>query len=420
MNALEDRLRAALAAKSDAVTWDETRHETEVMPAEVIRLVPEHPGRPQRRIAAALAAVAAAVVLALAVGTLVAGRGDGSSTDRVGNRTEVPWSQVGTDWTLIVTTSKSSDDSGTLYLVDPSGRHYLISSLPSQFLLVDRWSLGTGHALVTKAGFHSKDSNEVLMVDLRTGSQRKLIVPFNYNRVQFVDADQHLILANSPFQMLTLTDTGQRVSTFPGSWFWGSVISADGSQVVAGSPAGLNVFDIASGRRIQTLAPPAGYRDCAAVYAASPDSDVTGSCYSRTQENVVADFSFSLTNSHPPVPEPVPPGWITASFSRGVVAIEHNTTGRYEPRDVRFARVGASGRLVPLTLPTQLRHVGWSIESVGVDSFLLEHTVGRSNPTVDELARWNPLTGKFVLLWRARPGDAGLTSYAGWQAAPPL
>ncbi len=385
-----------------------------------MRLVPDSTARPQRRfttLVAAVAAVAAAAVLALAVGTIVAGRGNGPAPGHVGNRAQIPWSQVGADWTLIVTTPKASDASGTLYLVDASGRRYEICTLHSEFLLVAQWSVGTGRALVTRTGFHSKDSNEILLVDLHTGSQTKLAVPINFNTVQFADANQSSILATSPFKMLTVTETGRRVSNFPGSDFWGSVVSPDGSQVVAGNPAGLTVFDAAGGRRVRTLAPPAGYGDCAAIAWAS-GSDVSGVCYSRTQKSVVADFLFSAAGRHPPTPESVPSGWDAVSFSRGVVAIEHNSAGRYEPRDVRFARVGTGGRLTPLTLPSQLQQAGWGITSIGADSFLLERIPNPPDGLVDELVSWDPLTGKLVSLFQADRDHASLISYAGWRAYP--
>lgn len=425
MNALEDRLRAALAAKSDAVTEDETEawYRAEDLPAEVIRLVPAGPSRPQRRTATVLAAVAAAVVLALAVGTLVAGRGHGPTAESAGTRAQVPWSQVGPDWTLTVTVPAIPTNAvnGTLYLVNPSGHRYRISSLPPHFLWVEQWKLDTGKALVSRDSIPATNSRKALLIDLRTGGQQELSVPAKYNTVQFVGPDEHLLLATSPLWMVTVTDTGRRVATFPGSFFWGSVLSPDGSQVVAGSPAGLIVYETATGRRIRTLAPPAGYGDCAAVSGAASGSGVIGSCYSRTQKDVVESFTFSLTGSSAPRPAPVPSGWSAASFSRGVVAIEHNTTGRYEPRNVRFARVAASGRLVPLTLPRQLQQAGWAVTSVGTDSFLLERSVGKEEfQAVAELARWNPFTGSFASLYLADPSKRRLVSYVGWRATLPL
>ncbi len=426
MNTLEDRLRAALSAKSDAVTLDETEHED--LPAEVIRLVPESLDRPRRRIAGVLAAVAAAVVLALAVGTLVAGRGNGRDTDPAGTRSQIPWSRVGADWTLTVTVPATPPTAanGTLYLVDPSGHRYLISSLPPHFLWVEDWKLDTGKALITADSVPATNSGKVLLVDLHTGAQQEQSVPARSNTIQLVGRDGHLLLATSPLWMVTVSDTGQRVATFPGSYFWGSVLSPDGSRVVAGGQAGLIMYETATGRRIRTLAPPTGYGECAAVSGTASGSEVIGSCYSHTQKDVVEGFTFSLTGSSAPRPAPVPSGWRTASFSRGVVAIEHNTTGRYEPRDVHFARVAASGRLVPLTLPEQLRQAGWAITSVGVDSFLLERSVDRpipggtgQYPELVELARWNPLTGAFVSLFRASSHQR-LVSYAGWRATLPL
>jgi len=188
MTTLEDRLRAALAAKSAAVTLDEPVHRTPAvpaartvtipaarhvtMPAEVIPLRPAGASRPARRAPSLLAAVAA-VVFALAVATVVAGRSHRPGPGHAVSRAEIPWSQVGPDWTLTVSTT-ASDVNGTLLLLDPSGQRYQICLLPASFRQLEQWSFGTGRALVTRDSVSSTSVGQVLLVNLRTGSQVKL------------------------------------------------------------------------------------------------------------------------------------------------------------------------------------------------------------------------------------------------------
>lgn len=420
MNTVEDRLRAALTAKSDAVTLDKADPGAlppPPAPAEIIRLVPDVSARPQRRIAPVLAAVAAAVVLALVAGTLLAGRGRGPATDPAGSRTQVPWSRVGADWTLMVTLQDSAHGSGVLYLADPAGHRYRISSLPPWFLHLEQWSFDTGQALITADSDPATNAGKILLVDLRTGSQTKLSVPARYNTVQFAGRDHKLLLATSPLWMVAVDRTGRRTATFQGPEFWGSVVSPDGSQVVAGTVKGLAVYDVATGRRIRTLAAPAGYRNCIAVFGtAMAAADVTGRCESSTRQNVIANFSFSPAGSHRPTAQPVPSGWTAVSFSDGLVAVRHASPVIYQLRDVRFARV-TGGRLVPLTLPSQLEQTGWQIASSGSHSFLVGLLPDPNDSNPAELARWNPFTGAFVVLFRSDRDRARLVSAVGWQAS---
>ena len=70
-------------------------------------------------------------------------------------------------------TSTASHVNGTLYLLDPSGQRYQICLLPASYRQLDQWSFTTGRALVTGDSV-SPVADQVLLVNLRTGSQVKL------------------------------------------------------------------------------------------------------------------------------------------------------------------------------------------------------------------------------------------------------
>jgi len=418
VNTLEDRLQLALAAKSNEITRLVLDRPTPALDLdaepEVLLPEPRHSEHRSRGLVAAALAVAAMVLLA--VGATVAHRASTAhrfepAQDRP--RSAVPWSKVGADWTLIITLQGSArTNGGVLYLLDPSGHRFAIAPLPQGYLHLERWSFDTGEALVTGDTDPATNAGQALLVDLHTGVQSKLVVPGRYNTLQFAGRDHRLLLATSPQWMVAVTGTGQRLATFQGSQFAGSLVSPDGTQVVTGSAEGLQVYDLATARRIRTLAAPAGYRDCAVTYRDTASPDVVARCWSSTRSTLVTEFSFAPDGSRPPQRRSVPAGWTAVSFSGGTVAIAHDTSARYEPRNVRFAQVDRSGRLSPLTLPAQLQQQGWEIASVGTQSFLLERSEG--GPPV-ELARWNPLDGAFVSLFQATGGRASLASYAGWK-----
>ena len=119
------------------------------------------------------AAVAAVVLIAVGV-TVLAGRD--THHPATAGRTEVPWSQVGPDWTLVVPRRRSRPID--LVLVSPAGVHYLICQLPAPFVELQPWTVSTGKALLTAKRDHTggaleHDVKDVLTVDLHTGGQTR-------------------------------------------------------------------------------------------------------------------------------------------------------------------------------------------------------------------------------------------------------
>jgi hypothetical protein len=232
---------------------------------------------------AAIAAVAAALVAGCSSATAPSADTSGAAaTTAAGAATEaapksargdddapiesVPWDDVGAGWNLATWTmdpyipenppapGESADT--TLYLVDPSGNRYAITTFPSDGdgygpRLVD-WSGDGGRALLSDI---DTQPPAAIIVDLHTGEQTTVSNP---GTGRF---DPHFTLPSGEALLLT-TDgddsqqpttlervdlTGERELLYPthtlGSPFTGSVLSTpDGTQLILGSGAGLLVM----------------------------------------------------------------------------------------------------------------------------------------------------------------------------------
>jgi len=103
-----------------------------------------------------------------------------------GTRAQVPWDQVGTGWFLVALVEKTK---GELYLTDPQGGRYAITSLPlgagGRFLVshLADWSPNGNEALLV--GSVSAGRTQITWVDLRTGASHGQNVPYNLMDAQF-------------------------------------------------------------------------------------------------------------------------------------------------------------------------------------------------------------------------------------------
>ena len=440
MNALEDRLRAALRAKSDAVTLDETEVPAQAISTEVIRLVPEDAGRPQRRIATVLAAVAAAAVLALAVGTLVAGRGDGSSTGRVGNRTEVPWNRVGPGWTLVQDTTHTtrdrhllhSDTPERLLLIDPSGVKYLISTVDPQRWLLTDWSERTGRALfsIYPRGTDPERKFDqsiisVLVVDLRTGTSRTVTAPGAFYSARFAGPEDQSILFDDGRTLAVYSLAGQLQARFSGS---GShivpayVSSRNGTQIIVGSNAGLAVRDARTGQLVRTLAPPTGFGACDSLVW-QPHGELVAACRPVKSAAPTVDgarwFMFSRGDTLTAARDDLRllPGATNLGLRQGYLAIQHRLFPLVSRADATAVRVGEDGRQEPVSIPAAFDGAKWILNwtDAGVDTVVLVRVKSDAEGYRDALASWNPFTGKVTELYRATTRTGILITNVPWR-----
>jgi hypothetical protein len=172
----------------------------------------------------------------------------------------VPWPRVGPGWMLATWSPVSGGSPGeppapgepspgtattTLYLVDPAGGRYAITTFPPPGdsagpQLVD-WS-GDG----TQALFYAQyaDPPAAILVDLHTGAQTKLTV---HGSPRFTRPDGKALLVETrgytahPGSLVSVDLAGNQHLTYPvGSDFGGGYISTpDGTQLVLGTPSGL-------------------------------------------------------------------------------------------------------------------------------------------------------------------------------------
>jgi len=417
MSTVEQRLRAALAAKSDAVSLADYLVEVPE-PCALLEVPDPHHHARQRWHAVVAAAVAAVVLIAVGV-TVLAGR-DSHHLASAG-RTEVPWSQVGPDWTLAVAAPDHD-----LVLVSPAGVRYLICPLPAPFVQLQPWTFSTGKALLTDQGYTGPLGTEyggnVLIVDLRTGAQTRTSVSPHFNTIQFAGPGLDSLLVTYPSSMqLASTGTGHTLARYPlEGYVFGSAPSPDGSQVVAGGLAGLVVFDRASGRRTRTLTTPVGYGPCQFLRWLPGGDDVLAECFTRTQNVQNRDFTFAANGSRAPQPDSVPYPWRQIRLSGGTIAYHETELSYPGPSDVKFAQIAAGGRLLPLAVPAELEQGRWYLAAATANLLVFDERTGQlADDYALQTATWNPLTGTFTILPSGTPARPWAFSHTSWQQYPP-
>jgi hypothetical protein len=207
-----------------------------------------------------------------------AAHGDGAALE------SVPWDQVGAGWMLATWTlhpyipgdPPPTDKSAnyTLYLVDPSGDRYPITTIPNGSdgypgaSLVD-WSGDGNRALLYAWG------GQTTVVDLHSGEQTTVptsgtarlnptfTLPSGNALLRVLDNDKQ------PPTLERIDLTGKRELLYPtdklGGRFSGSYLSTpDGTQLVLGSDAGLTVMGN-DGTIVRTISKPRGTDTCGPV-----------------------------------------------------------------------------------------------------------------------------------------------------------
>jgi hypothetical protein len=201
-----------------------------------------------------------------------------SSTDSTGAQTpsmaphgveapigSVPWSQVGPGWLLATSSAGVGNTTTTLYLVDPVGGRYRVTTFPSSSTpppALVGWSGDGSRALLSTGG------TTAVIVELRTGKQTVITVD---GQPRFARPDGRAVLVSkggdgsSPAALTRVDLAGNRQLAYPtdklGSAFSGSYLpTPDGTQLVLGTDKGLVVVgnDGAVGRQLPSPMPGAG------------------------------------------------------------------------------------------------------------------------------------------------------------------
>jgi hypothetical protein len=177
----------------------------------------------------------------------------------------VPWSQVGPGWLLATWSPAAQTPATTLYLVDPAGGRYSITTFPPSSApppeLVD-WSGDGSHALL------SIGDTTAILVELRTGKQTMITID---GHPRFARADANAILVSSggdgsgPATLKQVDLAGNQQLAYPtdklGSTFNGRYLpTPDGTQLVLGTNKGLVLVgnDGAVARQLPSPMPGAG------------------------------------------------------------------------------------------------------------------------------------------------------------------
>ena len=194
----------------------------------------------------------------------------------------IPWSRVGPGWLLATWSPLTGHMPGppppgqpdpetvqtTLYLVDPQGGRYPITSFGpgsgSNFEVID-WSGDKSRALLRTNGM----SANYVEVDLHTGKQTKLSFSDSDDYPSYTLPDGKALLVTrggyqKPKTLIRTDLTGTPQQTYPiGPDFQGALYTPDGTQLVIGTSNGLAFMgnDGAPGKAI----PVDGQKDCGPI-----------------------------------------------------------------------------------------------------------------------------------------------------------
>jgi hypothetical protein len=206
----------------------------------------------------------------------------------------VPWSEVGPGWMLAMWSPVPGMHTGetpppgaptwqtaatTLYLVDPAGGRYPITTFPPPGNgvspnLVD-WS-GDG----TRALFATDEKGRTVLteVDLRSGAKNTFSVERTDVNPRYTNPDGKAVLlykwkGTQPASLERVDLAGNHQLTYPvGQDFDGYLSTSDGTRLVVGTPSGLALMgnDGSAGRAL----PIAGQKDCAPTRWWDADSTI--------------------------------------------------------------------------------------------------------------------------------------------------
>ncbi|CAM2739579.1 hypothetical protein X011_04780 [Mycobacterium tuberculosis variant microti OV254] len=171
---------------------------------------------------------------------------------------DVPWSQVGPGWMLATWSPAVSTPPGvspppgspardtvpvTLYLVDPAGGRYAITTFPPNTEPHGvEWSGDGGHAVWASAG--PGKSTVVTELDLHNGARTTFTVNGSYVAPRFTRPDGKALLLTVDKKLMRVDLAGNPQLTYPtdklASAFKGRYLSTpDGTQLVLGTASGL-------------------------------------------------------------------------------------------------------------------------------------------------------------------------------------
>lgn len=432
----EERLRAAFEAKADQVTaerLDQLAAQRQLLAPdggwgplgdsggrisaetdlddEVTPLVPD---RGSSRHARWLAPVlAAAAVIALAVGVIAVTRNDGTSrpllaANQQADRSAIPWSQVDAGWTLALWTAAtlaSEQDltpvrPQTVFLVNPIGGRYLITTLEGNYTLqLADWSTDVRTALLIRQG---TASSEVIRLDLSTGKTQSFSAGGKVRLALFTKPSGTAILlerAETAIERVSLS--GEHQMNYPFSRItdlfssYHPLSSPDGRMIVLDAERGL-VVRAEDGTLRRAIAPPAGMGTCWPVRWWDANSVLAACQPELLSARAQPLFIVPILTPGPATPLAPPPSMDTTftlawRLDSGVLLLNNTHCGEAAV----LGELDSTGHIRVRSLPAGLG--GYTLNPVGATTsavtFLVTLSCGRSaglvsvNPGTNQVTR---------------------------------
>jgi len=367
--------------------------------------------------------LAAAAVVAIAVGVTAVTATRDNGTPRPGNstapallganqqadRAAIPWSQVDAGWTLALWTAATLEKQQDLipvrpqsvFLVNPIGGRYLITTLTGNFKLnLADWSTDVRTALLIRQG---DKSSEVIRLDLSSGKTQSFTTSGKVRLAKFTKPSGSAILLEregASFERVSLS--GAHQLTYPKSrttdLFTPNHLlsSSDGRTLVFASDHGLTVR-AENGTLRRAIAPagtsvcsPVSWWDANSVLAACEPGEVLA-----FQDQLLFVVPILTPGSVTPLAPPPPftghPYTLAWRLDSGVLLLDG---GGYCGSGV-LGKLDSTGHIVVRSLPVGLN--GYGMNPVGSTTttvtFMIQVLCGQSpalvsfNPATDQLTR---------------------------------
>jgi TolB protein len=340
---------------------------------------------------------------------------------QTGNRSQVPWSTVGSGWRLLAPHDSAGRSDGTLYLYDPVGGRYLLSDRLSESSRLLAWSPDGSRALMQSG---NADAFRYQEVDLHTG---ELSAGFSVPLSGFVSYTRPkglaLLIAQTTGNQKQLVRYGTEgalehvYAAVPGVGSLTDDVPAlylpDGSQFVDSIVQGPMVLVGNDGHLVRSYQQPVGYDGCMPLKWWS-----TGTILERC-ERIGSQSPFDALYL-----QPVAGGapslltddagdhqmghWGAWRLSNGDVLLA-NTVGCGEGG---YQVLGSDGVVRPLRLPTAIIAPGWIVNLDGDQAtFLQSESIGCGGPgSLRGLVDYNLVTGQTR---RLLDGGAVIVSWPG-------
>ncbi len=344
-------------------------------------------------------------------------------TSAAATASPIPWSQVGPGWMLATWSPAANTPPGmdlpvgepttdtapaTLYLVDPAGGRYPITTFPAPgdkpaAALVD-WS-GDGSKALLHA--ESAEPSDAVIVDLRTGTQTRVNVAGDPRFTR--PGGKALLLARTqdsshPGTLERVDLSGKLQLEYPteklAGTFNGTYLSTpDGTRLVLGTDVGLSLMGN-DGTAGSTLSVP-GQSDCHPMrWWDSPATTVLATCASSDSWSTSRLWQVPL-DGRPPTPLTAPNNGQNSGQDLGDVNAWQLPSGTFVQALgacglIYLARLNADGTTAPVSVPNVDAHK--SVEVIGADGATLDLQARAACGGGQTLLRYDPQANTSTVL----------------------